>query len=203
MAGMTTTELLTELDGQARGLTRAEYDVLVEQGLFEDQKVELLRGLIVEMTPTYRPHGLAVQWFTMWFARRLPEHLHVRVQSGWAATEDSEPEPDLAIVPADWARSERVAHHPTEALVIIEVAESSLRRDLRVKGAIYAEAGLVEYWVFDVAARQIVVHRGLAEGRYTDIQRIGDGAVLSAAGVEVPVAELLAFTFPNPEPPRR
>lgn len=86
MAGMTTTELLTELDGQARGLTRAEYDVLVEQGLLEDQKVELLRGMIVQMTPTYRSHGLAVQWLGMWFARRLPADLHIRVRSGWPIT---------------------------------------------------------------------------------------------------------------------
>lgn len=202
MARMTTIDLLTELDGQVRGLTRAEYDVLVAQGVLEDQKVELLRGMIVEMSPTYRPHGLGVQWLTMWFARRLPEDLHVRVQSGMAATDDSEPEPDLVVVPADWAAHERIAHNPTGALLVVEVAESSLRRDLRIKAGIYAEAAVPQYWVFDVVAREVVVHRDPVDGAYATIHRVGEG-VLEAAGVEVPLADLMAFTFPNPEPPRR
>lgn len=203
MMTMSTAELLAELDAPARGLTRREYDVLVEEGLLEDQKVELLRGMIVEMSPTWRPHGLAVQWLNMWMAKRLPDHLHVRVHSGWAATDDSEPEPDLAIVPADWATRESEAQHPRLASLIIEVAESSLRRDLRVKAGIYAEAGLAEYWVFDVAAREVVVHTDPVDGAYRSIHRAAAPEVLRAAGVGVPLEEMIAFTFPNPEPPRR
>lgn len=58
------------------------------------------------------------------------------------------------------------------------------------------------YWVLDVATREMVVHHRPVDGTYTDVERLADG-VLDAAGVPVAMADLLAFTFPNPEPPRR
>jgi Uma2 family endonuclease len=195
MQAMTTVDLAHELGGTIRGLTRAEYDALVETGVLEDQKVELLRGMVVEMAAKGVPHDMAVQWLNMWFARRLPQHLHVRVQSAWAATDDSEPEPDLAVVPARWAAPDGVRSHPQVAELIVEVAASSLRRDLRVKAPIYAEAGLTVYWVVDLSAREVVVHTGPADGRYKDVRRLGPPAVLVAVGIEVPLTDLFAFTF--------
>lgn len=198
MAVMTVLEVAHELGEAVRGLTRAEYDALVETGVLEDQKVELLRGMIVEMAAKGVPHDMAIQWLTMHLARRLPEHLHVRVQSAWAATHDSEPEPDLAVVPAVWHAPDGVRSHPQVAELIVEVAASSLRRDLRVKAGIYAEAGLAEYWVLDIDAREVVVHTDPVEGTYRTIRRIGAPEVLVAAGVEVPLEDLMAFTFGDP-----
>lgn len=195
MAAMTTAEIARELGDDLRGLTRVEYDTLVDAGLLADEKVELLRGMIVEMAAKGVPHDLAVEWLNMRFARRLPEHLHVRVQSAWAATDDSEPEPDLAIVPAGWTARGGVRSHPQVAELIIEVAASSLQRDLRTKAGIYAEAGLVEYWVVDLAAREVVVHTDPADGVYREVHRVAAPAVLTAAGVDAPLADLFAFTF--------
>ena len=133
MAAMTALEMARELGQDVRGLTRTEDDALVETGLLSDEKVELLNGMIVQLAAKGVPHDTVVQWLTMRFARRLPEHLHVRVQSGWAATNDSEPEPDLAIVPARWTAPGGARSHPHLAELIIEVAASSLRRGLRIK----------------------------------------------------------------------
>jgi hypothetical protein len=101
MSPMTTIDLARELAPDVRGITRPQYEALVDLGFFDDQRVGLLRGLIVEMQPVDGPYGLAVQWLNMRFARRLPEELHVRVQSSFAATDDSVPQPDLAVVRAD------------------------------------------------------------------------------------------------------
>lgn len=195
MRPMTTLQLAEEFGADLRGLTRAEYDALAEMGVFEEERVELLRGMIVQMAAKGVPHDLAVQWSTMWLARRLPEHLHVRVQSAWAASHNSEPEPDLAIVPADWLPPDGIRSHPQVAELIIEVAASSLRRDLRIKASIYAEAGLADYWVLDIDAREIVVHRQPVDGTYTDVCRVGPPAVLTTCGVEVPLEDLFAFAF--------
>lgn len=193
MAAMTTAQLAHEFGDEVRGLTRAEYDTLVEAGLLVDEKVELLRGVIVQMAAKGVPHDRAAEWLTMHLARRLPRDLHVRVQSAWAATDDSEPEPDLAIVPA--RRRDSLRSHPRVATLIVEVAASSLRRDLRTKAAIYAEAGLAEYWVVDVVAREMVVHRDPVDGVYRDVRRTAPPALLTVAGVDVPLADLFAFVF--------
>jgi Uma2 family endonuclease len=196
MSPMTTIDVARELWTDVRGLTRAQYEVLVGQGFFDDQRVELLRGMIVEMQPVDGPHGLAVQWLNMRFARRLPEDLHVRVQSSFAATLDSVPQTDLAVVRADWPYVDSTAPNPQRSLLVIEVANSSLRRDLGVKAGIYAEAGIEAYWVVDMVARQLVVHAGRVEGGYATVERLDPPAVASGAGVEVPLAELFAFAFP-------
>lgn len=195
MDAMTTLEIAGELGDSLRGLTRREYDVLVETGVLKDERVELLRGMIVEMAAKGVPHDMAVQWLNMWLARRVPERLHVRVQSAWAATEDSEPEPDLAVVPARWTPPDGVRSHPQIAELIVEVAASSLRRDLRIKAPIYAEAGVPLYWVIDLDVREVVVHTDPVEGAYRSVMRHDPADVISACGVDVPLAQLFAFAF--------
>ena len=153
-----------------RPLLRAEYDQLVEQGAFESERVELLEGALVTMTPQDAAHAHTV--------RRLGESLTValrglaivRVQSPLALLDDSEPEPDLAVVPlGDYSLS-----HPTTAHLVVEVSGSSLRRDRLVKGPIYARAGIEEYWVLDLGDRSADVHRHPDAGQYTQVVRVDD-----------------------------
>ncbi|HUG85454.1 MAG TPA: Uma2 family endonuclease [Euzebya sp.] len=193
---MTRIDVARELAPDVRGVTRTQYEALVGMGFFDDQRVELLRGMIVEMQPVDGPHGLAVQWLNMRFARRLAEELHVRVQSSFAASDDSVPQPDLAVVRADWPYVDSTAPNPQRSMLVIEVANSSLRRDLRVKAGIYAEAEVDVYWVIDMVARQVVVHRKRVEGAYTDIERVDPPAVVHAAEVEVALQDLFTFAFP-------
>lgn len=194
MAAMTTQDIALELRQELRGITRQEYDTLVDAGHLWDEKIELLRGMIVEMSPKGLEHDDFIEWLNMFLVKRLPERLHLRVQSAFAASEDSQPEPDIAVVPADWPRHELRSHVPIAEL-IIEVSATSLRKDLIVKSTIYAENGVDTYWVIDVAAREVVVHTTPIDGQYTSVRRVASSEVIDAVGIEVPLADMFAFAI--------
>ena len=173
-----------------RPLRRSEYDRLVELGAFRDEKLELLEGDLVPMSPHGSEHALAIQVLTRLFARTLDDSVWVRVQLPLAAAETSEPEPDLAVVPS----GEYGGRHPDTALLVIEVASSSVREDLERKARLYARAQVDEYWVIDVATGSATVHLGRAEGRWTSVALFGREAVLTPRAlpqVQVRLADLL------------
>lgn len=140
-----------------RRFTVAEYHQMIEVGILsEDEHVEMLEGEIVEMSPQGKAHARAIRKLTRWFNQGLGEDYAVRTRLPLTLL-DSEPEPDLAIVRADAeAAAER---HPTEALLVVEVAESSPRVDLEVKARIYAKAGIPECWLALVRRHAIDVLR--------------------------------------------
>jgi Uma2 family endonuclease len=155
-----------------RPLTRVEFDRLVALGFFEDENVELLYGVLVQMTPQDPPHSSVVQRLTTLLVPPLVGRAEVRIQLPFAASDDSEPEPDVAIVPAGDYR----ARHPHEAWLVIEVAHSSHRKDRSVKSRLYAECEVAEYWIVDVAARAVEVYTEPNDGNYktTVVRRSGD-----------------------------
>ncbi|MES1209742.1 MAG: Uma2 family endonuclease, partial [Pseudomonadota bacterium] len=110
-----------------RPLRRAEYDWMVDQGFFQDEKVELLEGIIVEMSPEGPRHAATIERLVRLFVLRLADRAGVRSGSPYAASEISEPEPDLAVVPA----GDHDLAHPSEAYLLVEVASSSLAKDRR------------------------------------------------------------------------
>jgi Uma2 family endonuclease len=153
-----------------RPLRRAEYDRMVALGMFEDERIELLRGLLVPMSPIGPRHSSTIDRLNRLLVMALSERAIVRVQNPFAATEDSEPEPDVCVVPlGDYDEA-----HPERADLLIEVAETSLRRDRGLKLGIYAENGVPEYWVVDLVERLIEVHSepsGATYGRVTRFER--------------------------------
>lgn len=150
-----------------RPLRRVEYDRLAELGFFdEDEKVELLDGVIVRMTPQGIGHAAAIEQLTRLFVLGLDPRARVRVQLAFAASDISEPEPDLAIVPPGDPRLSQ----PDQALLLVEVGDSSLNKDRRVKARIYAAAGVPEYWFVDVAARAIEVRTEPGEDAYRQLR---------------------------------
>jgi Uma2 family endonuclease len=169
-----------------RGLTRVQYDHLVETGLLEGEPVELLGGVLVEMTPQGGQHTDAILVLTQWLSRRLPDPWMLAVRLPLAATKDSEPEPDLAVVRR--APGER----PRDAVLVIEVAVSSQRTDLVHKPPVYAEAGVEQYWVIDLPRREVVVHTEPGDAGYATVRRLPWTAPLEVLGVPVDLATLLA-----------
>jgi Uma2 family endonuclease len=157
--GTRATEPVTERLSLVRNrlFTVGEYHKMMEAGILgEDEHVELLEGEVVQMSPQEKPHARAIGKLTRWFAQGVGDEYVVRPQLPLTLP-DSEPEPDLAIVRAD---DEAVAdRHPRTALLVIEIADSSARRDLAVKSQIYAKAGIPEYWIVLVKQRAVEVLR--------------------------------------------
>jgi Uma2 family endonuclease len=145
--------------------TREDYERMAEAGLFRpDERVELVDGIIYEMTPQGGLHATVVWKAHELLRSALPPGFFVRSQMPLALTADSEPEPDLAVIqgnPEDFSD-----HHPETAVLIVEVSEASLLHDTQRKKPLYARAGIPEYWIFDLRKPRLEVHRDPAGGAY-------------------------------------
>ena len=138
-----------------------EYHRMGEAGIFsEDDRVELLAGEIVEMSPIGPLHAGIVRRLTAIFSARLETEVLVSVQNPLLLrTADSEPQPDVALLrprPDFYARSHPEAQ---DVYLVIEVADTSLVTDREVKLPIYARAGVPEAWLLDVVTQRLEVHR--------------------------------------------
>ena len=172
---------------RARPIQRAEYDRMVEMGLFANEKVELLKGFIARMSPQKSRHGGAVQYLTHFFVPALvsSSRASVRVQLPLVVDPDSEPEPDVALVPFGGYRD----RHPDRAFLVIEVSETSLAED-HDKAAVYAEGGIPEHWIVDTTRDLVEVHRDGADGVYTrvTVHRRGE-SIACLAFPDLPLSE--------------
>jgi Uma2 family endonuclease len=176
---------------RSRALSRRAYDRLVARGVFDDQRIELLRGQLVAMSPQGDLHATVTARIAQRLIRALDEDYEVRSHSPFAASADSEPEPDVSVS----RKLRRRAYHPRRAALLIEVAETSLRKDRVVKAAIYAENGAPEYWIVDVASRSVFVHTEPVRGAYRSIVRLRRKDVLRPAllpAIAIPVSALFA-----------
>lgn len=142
--------------------TLEEYERMGERGVFDGiqrKRVELIRGEIIEMTPIGPLHNHEVAYLTRWSFGVIGEQaIDVHVQSSLRIEElVSEPEPDLMWLRRDDYRQ----RHPTpeDVLLLIEVANASLADDRGEKLALYAEAGIAEYWIVNCVDEQIEVNR--------------------------------------------
>lgn len=172
-----------------RPLRRVEYDRLVGLGLFGDEKLELIGGALVPMSPQGNEHAFVIELLTELLQGALVGVARVRVQCPLALGDIDEPEPDLAVVPRVAWRDD----HPSTAELVVEVAVSSLAFDRDVKGSLYAAAGVPEYWLVDVSAAAVIVHRRPLDGQWGEIIRHDRDATLSPLAfpaVTVPLAEL-------------
>jgi Uma2 family endonuclease len=160
---------------------------LVEAGILQGRPVELLRGEIVEMSPETPIHYTTAKRGAKYLEDLLSGQADVRF-NGPITLSDSEPEPDIAIVRLP--DSVYMDRHPAppDIFWIIEVAKTSLKKDLEIKTAIYAAAGIQEYWVVDLSAQQMLVFRNPQAGRYAEEQRIGEGTITPLAFPEVAVS---------------
>jgi len=174
-----------------RPLRRIEYESLVERGLLADSRVELLLGALVDVTPQGPLHANVVRRLGERLVRELSRDVHTRVQSPLALSDASEPEPDLAVVPA----GDYDTAHPDRALLVVEVADTSLQKDRGIKTALYAMAGIPEFWLVNLAEKIVEVHRQPSAGRYADIQRVGIDGLLEPVqfrGLKIPVSDILS-----------
>jgi Uma2 family endonuclease len=170
-------------------ITRAEYESLVRRGALDDARVELLYGRIVSMSPQGEPHTYGVSQLMTLLVHALGTRARVRVQAPFVAPDESEPEPDVAVV----SPGAYLDGHPMTAWLIVEVADSSLARD-RAKARLYAAASVTEYWIINLVDEMIEVYREPRGDGYATMTHHGRAEVLrlvSFADVEVRVTDVL------------
>lgn len=158
--------------------TTERYHAAIDAGLFDDQPVELLQGEITVMTPEREPHACYSSEGAEYLRRLLGEQAAVRETKPITLPNSSEPIPDLAVVQPPLRRY--LAHHPypEDIFWLIEYADTSLAKDLGVKKQVYAEAGIIEYWVADLKNAQLKVFRDLSQGSYQTELTLKQGAIL-------------------------
>jgi Uma2 family endonuclease len=180
---------------QRRLFTVHEYHQMAEAGILgEDDRVELINGEIVEMPPIGENHFGEVNRFTtmfvQWFAGRAVVHIQNPIRLG----QRIEPQPDVVLLRhrADFYRGK--FPEPEDALLVVEVAESSLGYDRTTKEGLYAQAGIVEYWVVNLIDNEIVVYRDPGKTRYRSMQTLKSGDTITPVSfpdVTIAVADLL------------
>jgi len=168
-----------------------QYHKMIETGtLSEDDRVELLEGLIVPKMPRNPPHDGSIQLADEAIRPNLPSGWQLRIQSA-ITTDDSEPEPDLTIVEGPARRF--ISRHPgpSDVKTLIEVADTTVQRDRVEKGRIYARASISIYWIINLVDRQVEVYTDStgpdANPRYRQRQDYGarDSVPLVIEGNEV------------------
>jgi Uma2 family endonuclease len=167
-----------------RAFTVDEFHRMAEAGVFaEDDRLELVDGEIVQMTPIGSRHAGCVDRLNDWFGQRLSGKAIVRVQNPVLLGEQTEFYPDIALLkrrPDFYSESHP---QPGDVLLVIEVADTTGDYDRRVKVLRYARAGIPEVWVVDLRERAIDVYREAAGGEYREHQRVGVGQSLVIPGV--------------------
>lgn len=178
-----------------RRIKRVEYDRMIEAGLFQGEKLELLRGELVEMSPIGTRHPWTVMALAEALYDALQKRARVRSQQPFVAADESEPEPDVAL-----AESHDPRRHPERAYLLVEVADSSRESDLGSKAVLYAESDVAEYWVVDLVdlVDDVVhVHRDRADGGWRTITTHAIGERLSPLRYPDVVLELGAIIAPR------
>ena len=188
------------MDVQLRKWTRVEYERLVDAEILgPDDRVELLGGAMICKEPQYSPHATGIQLVQRALTEAFGAGWVVRPQMPVALDDESEPEPDVAVVPGH-PRDYRDAH-PTRPVLVVEVALSRLGFDRDRKGSLYARAGLADYWIVNLPDRRLEVYRGpVSDGaapfgwRYGTALALGPDdrvAPLAAPTATITVADVL------------
>lgn len=170
MAELATIPLSNGLEGlPRRPLRRSEFDMLVEAGAFESEPVELLFGEIVPMSPQGHTHAWLTNELRKALEGLLGQRAEVITQTPVACSDESQPEPDIAVMnPSEW----RMDRRPERLLLVIEVAHTSQRRDRGPKAFIYARTAIPEYWMLDIESGYLLVHTEPHDDGYGSVKRI-------------------------------
>jgi len=149
--------------------TRAECKSLEASGVWDALKLELVEGELISKRGKNRPHVNTLVTVLRWLMRVFGEEYVNPEAPIDVASEDNrinEPEPDLIVLVKPYREYRERNPQPTDIRLVVEISDSSIGHDLTTKAELYARAGIPEYWVFDIEARRIVVHREPRNGLY-------------------------------------
>ena len=176
--------------------TRAECAVVESSGVFGDQRFELIEGELISKMGKKRPHVGVVKLLARWFERVFGERSNTEAPIDVASEDNAtnEPEPDLIVLKAGYPAYWSSTPQARDLDLVVEVADTTLAFDMTIKAALYARAGIVEYWVLDIQGRRLIVHRDPARGQYASIVGYSEQECvtpLAAPGAPFRVAEML------------
>jgi Uma2 family endonuclease len=162
--------------------TRAECDAVEAAGIFDLEQIELIEGELIDKMGKNRPHvdaaALLIGWLIRIFGARF-----VNVEAPIdVAPEDNptnQPQPDLIVLNRQYSGFRSAIPQPKDLDLVVEIADSSIGFDLTVKAALYARAGIVEYWVLDLAGHRLIVHRNPQGGRYESVSSYDENETLA------------------------
>jgi Uma2 family endonuclease len=188
-----------QVGARLRLWNKREYYRLGELGFFRGQRVELLEGRIVVLSPQNAPHTLAVDRVFRTLSRFFGAGWWVRPQFPLDLGQTTEPEPDVSVVLGE--PDQFPTSHPTTAALIVEISDTTLSGDRHRKGSLYARAGIADYWIVNLVAGQLEVYRAPipdARRRYghryssrTDLLAAATVSPLALPHAVIPVADLL------------
>jgi Uma2 family endonuclease len=178
-----------------RSFTVAEYERMGQFGILsEDERVELVYGEVIEMPPIGERHAACVDFLTQLITLRLRRSAIVRVQSSVRLDEHSQPQPDITVLKRRDDFYRRAHPKPEDILLVIEVSDTTLEYDMKVKVPLYARAGIPEAWLVNLRGGRIKAYADPAKGSYQTITSYARGEEVqsrSLAALRVSVAEVL------------
>ena len=195
-----TMRAMTTYESRTRRWTRIEYEKLIDLGIFQPgDPIELIGGELMVAEPQGAEHYTAIQKTARALEAAFGSGWVVRTQGPIGLDDDSEPEPDVAVVPG--GLEDYRSAHPSRPVLTVEVAESSLGSDRERKGSVYARAGLQDYWILNLEDRVLEVYREPAAdpsalfrwryGRREVFDASARVSPLAAPGAGVRVSDLL------------
>jgi Uma2 family endonuclease len=184
-----------ETQTSKRLFTVHEYHRMVDAGILcEDDRVELIRGEIIEMSPIGPRHNAAILRANHTLSRIVGNHAIIGVQGSIRLDEYDEPQPDVYLLrPKDDFYASGHAGAP-DIFVIIEMADSSLEYDTEVKMPLYAETGVPEYWIADIRNDRLIAYSNPRENTYSATRELHRGETITPQllpNCRIPVAALL------------
>jgi Uma2 family endonuclease len=156
--------------------TRAECAIVEAAGIFDQQHLELIEGELIDKMGKNRPHVGAAALLHAWLLRVFGDRRVNAEAPVDVAPEDNptnEPVPDLIVIKLGYAESAAYwssTPQPRDLDLVVEIADTSLPFDLTTKAALYARAGIAEYWILDVIGRRLIVHRNPEGGEYGTVE---------------------------------
>jgi hypothetical protein len=178
-----------------RRFTVEEYHLMAKAGILTaDDRVELIEGQIIRMTPIGSTHQFQVDLLAELFVRLLAGRAIIRVQGPIRLNDLSEPQPDLCLLRLRQDRYRQSHPGPADVLLVVEVSDTTLQYDRDVKMLLYARAGIGEAWLVDLAADRVMVYRLPSPDGYRETRAVGRGErldLLDFPGVELLVDDIL------------
>jgi len=184
-----------------RRFTREEYHRMADAGiLHEDDRVELIEGEIVLMTPIGRRHAACVAELNRLLVPAVGNRALLWPQNPITLPNESEPQPDIVLLRPRADRYRQDDARPEDVLLLVEVADTSQRYDRTVKLPLYSAAGIPEVWIVDLAGEVIEVYRRPTPSDYSQVERVGRGGVVAPGAfpdIVLPVDTILVLPSPT------